>query len=48
MIFGGISLAAAAGFTALLPRLRHAIRPLYEQAGILPMRVEKVVAQRAA
>ena len=40
LTFGCISLVAAAGFTALLPRLRRAIRPLYVQAGILPMRAE--------
>jgi MFS family permease len=48
MTFGCVTLAAAAGFTALLPRLRRAIRPLYEQAGVLPLRVEEFKVRRAA
>jgi MFS family permease len=48
LMFGGVTLIAAAGFTALLPLLRRAIRPLYVRAGILPMRAEKFAVRRAA
>jgi MFS family permease len=48
LTFGCIALAAAAGFTALLPRFRRAIRPLYVRAGILPMRSEQAAMRRAA
>ncbi len=41
LTFGCISLTAATIFTALLPRFGRAIRPLYVQAGILPMPVQK-------
>jgi len=36
MISGTICLAAAATFATQLPRLRTLVRPIYEQAGILP------------
>ena len=48
LIFGGIALAAAAGFTVLLPRSAARIRPLYVRAGILPMHIEKFEVRRAA
>ncbi len=48
LTFGCISVAAAVGFTALLPWLRRAIRPLYVQAGILPMRADSRAMRRAA
>jgi MFS family permease len=46
--FGCVSLVAAAGFAALLPRLRRAIRPLYVRAGILPVRIIEFKTRRAA
>jgi len=48
LTFGCISLTAAAIFTALLPCFGRAIRPLYVQAGILPMPVGKSAVRRAA
>ena len=40
LTFGAISLTAAAIFTALLPDLRKAIRPIYVRAGLLSDAVE--------
>jgi MFS family permease len=48
LTFGCIALVAGVGFAALLPRLRRAIRPLYEQVGILPMTAERPSMRRAA
>jgi MFS family permease len=42
LIFGTISMAGSLIFTALLPELRRAVRPIYIRVGILPERTAHV------